>query len=64
MKPTDSEHQKEVDPLAKVFMECFWSGFRIFQMFPDIKEKKVSDRHIYEHIPKFTSKESPWKHYS
>lgn len=42
MKLTDFEHQKEVDPLAKVFMEWFLSGFIIFQMFPDTKKKKIS----------------------
>lgn len=38
MKSTDSEYQKEIDPLAKVFMFWFSPGFRFFQMFPDTEE--------------------------
>lgn len=53
-----------MDPLAKVLMDWFYSGFGIFQMFPDTEEKKIFFSHIYDHIPKFTSKKSLQKHYS
>lgn len=40
MKSTDYKYQNEVDPLGKVFMDWFWYGYRIFQMFPGSEEKK------------------------